>query len=221
LTYTSSEGCDSVVITDLVVTEIDTLFESVSLCEGETYDGWTETGQYPVTYTSTEGCDSVVITDLVVYPAPPAPQIEIVGDTLISDNVFGNQWYRDDQLIPGATSQRFIPVEDGQYHVVVTNDHGCISPISNIIVVHLSSVGSVELSHILIYPNPASTEIFVDNVVVEGSQNISVYDFYGREVLNYHIQPGLNKIDISKLPSGMYLVQVKGRNYRVGKFIVK
>ncbi len=220
LTYTSSEGCDSLVITDLMVIAIDTLFESVSICEGESYNGWTEEGQYTSIFTSSLGCDSVIITDLLLYPAPPVPQIELVGDTLVSDNASGYQWYRDGALIPGATSRHYIPVENGQYHVVVTDDHGCISPISNIVVVHLSSVDSKKLSHTLIYPNPATTEIFVDNMV-EGSQSISIYDFYGREVLNQLVEHGLNRIDISKLPSGMYLVQVKGSSIFSGRFIVK
>ena len=39
-----------------------------SICEGEEYQGWTETGEYQKTFTSSTGCDSTVTTFLTVAP---------------------------------------------------------------------------------------------------------------------------------------------------------
>ena len=52
-----------------------------------------------------------------------------------------------------------------------------------------------------IYPNPAS-----DMIVIEGNAEVSVVDMLGRVVLSRKVQGNMN-IDISGLPSGLYLVR--------------
>lgn len=42
--------------------------ESISICEGESYKGWTESGQYETTYVLDSGADSIVSTILTVNP---------------------------------------------------------------------------------------------------------------------------------------------------------
>ena len=42
--------------------------ESISICEGNSYEGWTITGQYERTLTSVSGADSIVTTNLTVNP---------------------------------------------------------------------------------------------------------------------------------------------------------
>ena len=42
--------------------------EYVSICQGEEYEGWTETGDYERTFTSSTGNDSIVTTHLTVHP---------------------------------------------------------------------------------------------------------------------------------------------------------
>ena len=40
----------------------------VSICEGENYEGWVETGDYERTLMSSTGLDSVITTHLTVFP---------------------------------------------------------------------------------------------------------------------------------------------------------
>jgi len=42
--------------------------ENISICDGENYQGWTQTGQYQRTLTAVSGADSIVTTNLTVNP---------------------------------------------------------------------------------------------------------------------------------------------------------
>ena len=80
-----------------------------------------------------------------------------------------------------------------------------------------------EESHISIYPNPAN-----DNITIELSSDchtIEIYDSFGRMMMGQQVTESLSHqvvdVDISKYPSGLYLVVVKDDNNRYYKRIVK
>lgn len=76
--------------------------------------------------------------------------------------------------------------------------------------------GNVELSvpdvDIKIFPNPATD--FVQVIIFDGAgiqmTGAILFDFTGRERLNIHFTPNINQtIDVSELPAGIYLLQIK------------
>ncbi len=78
-------------------------------------------------------------------------------------------------------------------------------------------------SHISIFPNPAN-----DNITIEltaDCHTIEIYDSFGRMMMSQQVTESLSHqvvdIDISKYPSGLYLVVVKDDNNRYYKRIVK
>jgi gliding motility-associated-like protein len=70
--YTAFNGCDSVVVTQLIVNPIAQTAISIAICEGDGYflggDFQTTSGIYSDTYTAFNGCDSIVNTQLIVNP---------------------------------------------------------------------------------------------------------------------------------------------------------
>jgi hypothetical protein len=77
-----------------------------------------------------------------------------------------------------------------------------------------------------VYPNPASTEFYVQLKTEEARQiKVSVYDMLGRNmgVLNYHAQPGTNRFSysIGHLPSGIYSVHVQDLKKSESRFVSK
>ena len=68
--YQTDEGCDSLVITILVISDFVTNTVLATICEGQAYnegvDIYTESGVYNATYSTSTGCDSLVITNLTV-----------------------------------------------------------------------------------------------------------------------------------------------------------
>lgn len=97
----------------------------------------TSTQTYTLTVTDGNGCVStnnpqVTVT---VSPVPPTPTITPGGPTtfcaggsvtLTSDSATGNQWYRDANLIVGATNQQYVATQSGAYTVIAT-PAGCAS----------------------------------------------------------------------------------------------
>jgi Secretion system C-terminal sorting domain len=116
----------------------------------QTYSA-TTSGTYTLRVT-TNGCQSSASNAIVVTvnAVPSAPTITAgsattfcVGGsvTLSSDLTSGNQWYKDGNIIAGATAQTYSVTISGSYTCIVTLS-GCSSPSSNAIVVTVNSVPS-------------------------------------------------------------------------------
>jgi len=75
----TAEGCDSLVILELIVYPLFESDQSIEICTGGSffYDGQelTANGLYPFVFQSANGCDSVVNIDLLVHPVPAAPEL--------------------------------------------------------------------------------------------------------------------------------------------------
>ena len=99
------------------------------------------TGLYYVVTTNGSGCSDTSETVEVIVNFEQEPSItpnDVViceGDevTLVSSEVLGNQWYRNDVLIPNATNQSYVTSQAGTYRVQVNRD-GCSVSSSNAIV---------------------------------------------------------------------------------------
>ena len=91
--------------------------------------------------------DTIDSRDTVfVYPQPAVPAIqspnglsECTGENsilLLSSSGIGNQWYLDNQPLPGATDFLYKPSATGWYQVQVSNSDGC-SAISDSVLVEI------------------------------------------------------------------------------------
>ncbi|MBT3209060.1 MAG: T9SS type A sorting domain-containing protein [Bacteroidetes bacterium] len=92
--YTTLDGCDSAITTNLTVNPVHSTTENVMIDEGQFhYCGGadqTETGAYFDTYQSIDGCDSIVTTNLVVGTPSPTWTYQNTGSNhtiLIEDNI--------------------------------------------------------------------------------------------------------------------------------------
>jgi gliding motility-associated-like protein len=99
-------------------------------------------GLYTVKVTNESGCLSTVSEgiNITVTNLPVTPVITVVGSTNIckGDSVFlkssassGNEWYLNNELIPGATSTGIYASKSGSYSVIETNIFGCNSAPAN------------------------------------------------------------------------------------------
>ena len=61
-----------------------------------------------------------------------------------------------------------------------------------------------------LYPNPTKGKLTVEGVT--GYLQIYIHDLVGREVMTYSLTPSKKTIDVSNLPSGMYVVTVQGED---------
>ncbi|WP_234111239.1 MULTISPECIES: T9SS type A sorting domain-containing protein [Chryseobacterium] len=64
-----------------------------------------------------------------------------------------------------------------------------------------------EMKAVQIYPNPANTELFVD-LANQKNGSLEIYTADGRFVISYDLSSKVNKLDVSKLEPGMYMVKI-------------
>jgi len=113
--FVSQLGCDSIIVTDLIVVETFSTTVLANICEGETYNIGgrlvDSTGIYYDTLVGTAGCPQYVMTTLTVHPVYETPV-----DVQICDNEF---------YFAGGTDQN----TDGIYYDTLATINNCDSVI--------------------------------------------------------------------------------------------
>jgi hypothetical protein len=88
----------------------------------------------------------------------------------------------------------------------------------------VTSIGTVpELSHVAIYPNPASSEIVLNSSADLTNQTFRILDALGRPVRIQHISSTGRelRLDIQDLSAGFYYVELAGMHQTVRMRLVK
>ncbi|MGM0532270.1 MAG: LamG-like jellyroll fold domain-containing protein [Bacteroidota bacterium] len=194
--------------------------ENISICEGEEYMGWTESGEYERILQSESGADSIVTTNLWVNPV--------------------NYITEDITIYKGETYEGWN--KTGEYERVLESVAGCDSIVttnltvlngnskkeadnvkSSGITTYNSTINSISENDFLLYPNPARSFINVDySFQPEGNTRIQIMDANGRAVLIQPAESVSNRIDINQLSSGLYYLRsVSSGMQKVKKFIIK
>ena len=129
------------------------------------------------------------------------------------------QWYKDGQMISGATAATYTIAVPGNYTVSAAPAF-CPNSISSALVGNVAwgtncSLGidkAVSPNSITIYPNPASNEITVsaNNNDFEIA-NIAIYNLSGQKVLDTQLQ----KINIAVLSKGNYMLKIIDKDGRL------
>ncbi|MBL0308345.1 MAG: T9SS type A sorting domain-containing protein [Bacteroidetes bacterium] len=136
----------------------------------------------------------------------PTPTITQTGDTLASSTGATYQWYRDNNIINGATSQTYIATLSGSYTVLVGDGSGCSATSSPFDLIFTDIQYSTDIHSVLLYPNPATDGLV--NLVVPTSMIDSEYQIYsvnGNLIKKGIIENTKSEIHISHLSSGIYL----------------
>jgi len=175
--------------------------------------------------TNANGSDTLLLTDYIhVYPFPPPQSIQQNGDTLFAIPGAGTyQWFYNGNIIQGATEYFYVATQSGNYNVVATDNHGCEAEavINNVVAGQQSTVDGQQVA---IFPNPVNDELRVMSSGFGVTAEISIYNVMGERVL---IQESRRKIqeeiiDVSKLGSGLYYIEVKsGEKIYRSKFVKK
>lgn len=163
--------------------------------------GVTQSGVVTFNGTDANGCP-VTGNATVTVNALPEPMITANGPALSTDQYVSYQWNLDGNPINGATSQQYTATANGDYTVTVTDANGC-SATSAVSTVTGISIDSDLARSVVLYPNPATTEV---HVTAKGGTilGIEILDATGRKVLAV---AGAHA-DISQLAAGVYTVRI-------------
>jgi len=148
---------------------------------------------------------------VTVNAIPSTPVISQVENLLLSDGITGNQWYKNDTLIAGATEASYELTANGTYFCIVTI-HGCLSDTSNRLNIFDLGIDKHSATEFTIYPvpNEGLFTILTDlspaekyNLRLINNLGIPVYELSDRMASGNDVI----EIDASSLPSGMYVLQ--------------
>jgi len=141
---TTLSGCDSVIVTNLIVHPTYSITQNINICSDSSYllPGGTianTSGNYYDTLVTTAGCDSIIVTNLTIVPKPVAlfsvnPETASIIDDptfVFTDNsVDGNTWQWDfgDGTTASIQNPTHVYADTGKYcikQLVVNMPSGC------------------------------------------------------------------------------------------------
>jgi len=153
---------------------------------------------------------------MAITASPEQPTINEVDYNLHSSAAEGNQWYRNGDIIGGATEQDYSPIHNGTYTVMVTEGN-CTSIASNEYEVMWVGISEAyDNKAVKIYPTPNQGRFTLEiNSQQPDVLSMKVYDAMNSVVYeqeNIHINgPFKNQFDLGQLSNGIYFVVLEGK----------
>ena len=180
---------------------------------------YTNSGTYTVSLTSANsaGFSSVYSTTIAVLSLLPTPTITVSGITLSSSPASNYQWYVNNFLLAGATTQTYTAPYNGVYSVIATDINFCNSMPSNTI--NVTQVGIEILKNytsLLIYPNPSTGVVTIEINDLKLTTTVDVINGFGQIMHQAFIKDCTTKcvheIDLSDFANGIYFVKITSGN---------
>jgi PKD repeat protein len=181
---------------------------------------WNTAGTYVVTLTSCNGngCNTATQTINVTMPVMSAGADDTIctgGNVmLVPSGGISYLWAPGGSLScttcpnPVAT-----PTVTTTYTVTGTDANGCSN--TDVVTITVMLCTGISMDHIeqlmKVYPNPATDNITIELNYSETAM-LSVFNMIGEEVRLQYLYPGVNDIEISELPKGIYLFKVQVSN---------
>ncbi|HJT74701.1 MAG TPA: T9SS type A sorting domain-containing protein [Chitinophaga sp.] len=147
---------------------------------------------------------------------PQKPVIIQRGDSLFTTSPYSLQWYKNGQLVEGATNPYYRARANASYTVEAQNGTGC-SSISDARSVVITAVGDVTLGEntVKAYPNPSPGTVYLQfGKPLLKTVTINVYDLKGKLHYTRTTRQQQQPLDFSLLPAGYYLIEVNGYGTR-------
>lgn len=226
-TLTNSNGCDSLVELSLTIinsSAVTTIQEQA--CDSFYWDladsNYFETGLYEKVYTNAAGCDSIIALDLEVTVVDTSVTVSDYGwivwlDANADTSMSTFRWLQclnDSFKLLSETSSHFEIVRrpgfSSGYFAVEITTNGCTDS-SDCYYAFTDpqwSVESISQSYFSIFPNPANHQITIKRDQFESAVSYQIRDLTGRLVLNGNAALQEFSVDVSKLPSGPYFIEI-------------
>ncbi len=168
-------------------------------------------GVHEISYQAVDSCGNDVISQqqIEVLPAPAAPVLSQVSDSLISDANGIHAWYLDGVLLPGADSSYLVPTVSGMYSAEVTGANGCTSPVSAAIDFISTSLPALAADTWKIFPNPARGLLYVEysDAAIE---QVEMVDMLGRHIaFNFTRQNEPHRLMLQTTYKGMAVIRIR------------
>lgn len=214
-TFSSINGCDSIVTLHLDVLPKSSDSIDYTICEGDnfTFNGKSlnQAGVYLDSLVNINGCDSIVYLNLSIHPKPN-PVIQLVGeDSLSCSTPFTiYQWLKNGIPLQDVTNQNILATSNGTYSVIVTDSNGCSDTSNALNLLHVSVRETTKAQFVNVYPNPFNYEISINSDLADVFQ-FKLSDITGRLITENHFK-FQHRIDTKTLSSGIYYLHIFDMN---------
>ncbi len=171
-------------------------------------------GNYYVSQTI-EGCESeramtLVTMDTTALPEGEQSQEFEEGNALADLAVIGTElnWYMslEDAQEGIENIDPNLLLTDGSTYYVTQTSNGCESDALAITVTMVLGIPRIAIQDIEYFPNPVSDILNIKSN--ESIDSVTVFNTAGQEILSKKENTNELKLDVSKLPQGMYLVKI-------------
>lgn len=223
-TLVNAAGCDSVITLNLTINQPSANTITQTACNSYTLNGQTynTTGTYTQTLVNAVNCDSVITLNLTINTVNTA--VTQTGALMTANaSPATYQWLRCNpyQGLPGETNQSYTAGANGDYAVAVTQN-GCTDTSNCHTVIGIGIDDYVKASNIILYPNPVSQKLVVENEKAFQHASIRVLTVAGQIMIEENnIFAKRITLDMSKLTSGIYFIEIEDDGYKFVRPVTK
>lgn len=207
----SVSGCDSSIISHVIVEPTYSISENINICPSESYtfpDG-TESS-IAIVHTSvlqsSSSCDSIIISDLSITEV----DLSLIQESITlsaNQSDASYQWLdcnNDYQAIEGATDQTFIAVENGSYAVEI--QYQTCTLISDCYLITSVGINEESLLEFSVYPNPFINSFTINTECIS---TLTIYSMNGQLIKSLEININTSVVlDMNGHPAGLYLLEL-------------
>jgi len=205
-TLTNAAGCDSTVTLHLTINhsttgvDVQTACDSYTWIDGNTYTESNFNSQFSIL--NSLGCDSTVTLNLTINHSVTFYDTLTIDSNELPYDYYGNS-------IDGQ----------GNFTFEGTTSEGCDSTTHLFVIVNQVGIGDVLTADgITIFPNPTSGMLTIRG---NGLKRVEVMDVVGHAMLVVECQRDSERVDLSELPQGAYVVRIATKNGTAVKRVVK
>lgn len=169
---------------------------------------------------SSEGC--TVTTDTVIVSTIPLAVASFnfiqngasIDFNNLSSNASSYYWNFDDGASSTLASPSHLYSSNGSYNVQLTSSNTCNDSIFSMdVVITAAGIAVEDISHFILYPNPASDYIHILSTDKQGSALLCIYNALGQKVYEKTLSSNSETLSISQLQKGYYRVTLINADY--------
>ncbi len=232
-------GCN--VFVNITVISNETSFLDVTICAGDSFEGYSESGTFVDTLSTASFCDSIRILNLTVIELitieevvcdsdnPPGTFKTTIQSSLGCDSILICQTvieaqpdsFEEENICEGDSLvwRGELLTEDSLYTFVIVDANGCDYNeflTLNVLPAEECTSSTEDLEEtlsIILYPNPVPTELTIDmSKLLSGMKTIEIINISGTIILQEKVDAREVTYNVADVPIGTYLVKVLDRN---------
>lgn len=215
-TYTSQNGCDSIVSINLTILPVSSSTETISACDNYIWSAngqsYSSSGLYSDTLSSVAGCDSIVSLDLTIDYADTS--VVFANDSTLAGVPGGDsyQWLdcsNSYAQIAGETNINLTSSQTGLFALEVTSG-GCVDTSACYLIDPTSSLSEGWLTdEISLYPNPTKGKLKIGLGSYNGPFWLKQMKISGELIQEMYFPNVQNVESILKGVPGLYRIQLE------------